>query len=53
MLSLARPPLPGWDEAAKAEDIFREELEAVLVTGKSPEAAMESVARRVTPLLPK
>lgn len=53
VLSLARPPLPGWDEAAKAEDIFREELEAVLVTGKSPEAAMESVARRVTPLLPK
>ncbi len=53
VLSLARPPLPGWDEAAKAEDIFKEELESVLIAGKSPEAAMESVVRRVTPLLPK
>jgi multiple sugar transport system substrate-binding protein len=53
VLALARPPLPGWDEAAKAEDIFREELEAVLVAGKTPEAAMQSVAARVAPLLPK
>jgi multiple sugar transport system substrate-binding protein len=53
VLKVARPPLPGWDNAAKAEDIFKEELELVLVAGKTPQAAMESVARRVTPLLPK
>ena len=53
VLKVARAPLPGWDNAARAEDIYREELELVLVAGKSPQAAMESVARRVQPLLPK
>jgi multiple sugar transport system substrate-binding protein len=52
VLAVARPPLPGWDNAAKAEDVFKEELELVLVANKEPRAAMESVARRVQPLLP-
>ena len=53
VLKVARAPLPGWDNAARAEDIFREELELVLIAGKSPQAAMESVAKRVQPLLAK
>jgi multiple sugar transport system substrate-binding protein len=52
VLKVARPPLPGWDNAARAEDIFREELDLVLVGGKAPQAAMDSVARRIQPLLP-
>jgi multiple sugar transport system substrate-binding protein len=52
VLKVARPPLPGWDNAARAEDIFREEVDLVLVAGKTPKDAMDSVARRVQPLLP-
>ena len=53
VLKVARAPLPGWDNAARAEDIFREELELVLIANKPPQAAMESVATRVRPLLAK
>lgn len=53
VLRVARPPLPGWDNAARAEDMFKEELELALLGSKTPQAAMESVARRLAPMLPK
>jgi len=53
VLKIARPPLPGWDNAARAEDVFKEELELALLGSKTPQAAMDAVARRVAPLLPK
>lgn len=53
VLKIARPPLPGWDNAARAEDMFKEELELALLGSKTPQAAMESVARRLAPMLPK
>lgn len=51
-LAVARPPLPGFQESARAEDIFIEELDQVLLGMKSPEEAMNSVQARVEPLLP-
>jgi multiple sugar transport system substrate-binding protein len=46
-------PLPAFDEAARAGDIFKEETEAAVLGMKTPEAAMASVVNRVKPLLPR
>lgn len=53
VLRVARVPLPAFDEAARAGDIFKEEAEAAVLGMKTPEAAMASVVARVTPLLPR
>ena len=53
VLSVARPPLPGWDNSARVQDIFVEELDLVLLGIKTPDEAMNSVQERVTPLLPE
>ena len=50
-LRVARPPLPGFENAARAEDIFREEVEGMLVRGTVPAEAAANIARRVRPLL--
>ncbi len=47
----ARAPLPGFENAARAEDIFREEVEGMLVRGTDPAEVAASIARRVRPLL--
>jgi multiple sugar transport system substrate-binding protein len=52
VLKVARLPLPAFDEAARAADIFREEAEAAVLGLKTPEIAMASVVTRVKPLLP-
>jgi multiple sugar transport system substrate-binding protein len=53
VLTVARVPLPAFDEAARAGDIFKEEAEAAVLGMKTPEAAMASLVARVTPLLPR
>lgn len=53
VLAVARPPLPGWDNSARVQDIFVEELDLVLLGMKTPQEAMDSVQERVTPLLPE
>ncbi len=53
VLRVARVPLPAFDEAPRAGDIFREEAEAAVLGLKTPEAAMAAVVQRVTPLLPR
>ncbi|MGG5809585.1 ABC transporter substrate-binding protein [Falsiroseomonas sp. CW058] len=53
VLRVARVPLPAFDEAPRAGDIFKEEAEAAVLGLKTPEAAMASVVQRVTPLLPR
>ncbi|WP_137177403.1 ABC transporter substrate-binding protein [Roseomonas sp. AR75] len=53
VLRVARVPLPAFDEAPRAGDIFKEETEAAVLGMKTPEAAMASVVQRVTPLLPR
>jgi multiple sugar transport system substrate-binding protein len=53
VLRVARVPLPAFDEAQRAGDIFREEAEAAVLSMKTPEAAMASVVQRVNPLLPR
>jgi multiple sugar transport system substrate-binding protein len=53
VLRVARVPLPAFDEAPRAGDIFKEECEAAVLGMKTPEAAMGSVVARVTPLLPR
>lgn len=52
-LAVARPPLPGWTDSARTQDIFVEEIDLVLLGMKTPEEAMASVQERVTPLLPQ
>lgn len=52
VLTVARVPLPAFDEAARAGDIFKEETEAAVLGMKTPEAAMADVVKRVKPLLP-
>jgi multiple sugar transport system substrate-binding protein len=52
VLRVARVPLPAFDEAARAGDLFKEEAEAAVLGMKTPEAAMRSLTERVTPLLP-
>lgn len=53
VLKVARVPLPAFDEAPRAGDIFKEEAEAAVLGMKTPEAAMAAVVARVTPLLPR
>jgi multiple sugar transport system substrate-binding protein len=53
VLRVARVPLPAFDEAARAGDIFKEEAEAAVLGMKTPEAAMASLVARVAPLLPR
>lgn len=53
VLSVARPPIPGWENSAQVQDIFVEEMELALLGMKSAAEAMNSVQERVTPLLPQ
>ncbi len=53
VLQVARVPLPAFDEAARAGDLFKEEVEAAVLGMKTPEEAMRSLVARVAPLLPK
>lgn len=52
VLKVARIPLPAFDEAARAGDLFKEEAEAAVLGMKTPEEAMASLVKRVQPLLP-
>jgi multiple sugar transport system substrate-binding protein len=52
VLLVGRVPLPPFDDAAKASDIFMEELQAAVLGMKPVEEAMQAVEDRVTPLLP-
>ena len=51
-LQSARLVVPGFANAAKAMDMFIEEMGAVLLATKEPQAAMTDLATRVRPLLP-
>ena len=53
VLAVARPPLPGWRNSARVIDIFKEEMDLLLLGMKTAEAAMNSVQERATPLLPE
>jgi multiple sugar transport system substrate-binding protein len=52
VLKVARVPLPAFDEAARAGDFFKEEVEAAVLGLKKVEEAMASLGQRVKPLLP-
>lgn len=51
-LKTARLVVPGFANNAKAMDMFIEEMGAVLLGTKAPQAAMTDLAARVKPLLP-
>jgi multiple sugar transport system substrate-binding protein len=53
VLKIARAPMPAFDNAQKAADIFREEAEAAVLGFKPPQKAMDDVVARVRPLLPR
>jgi multiple sugar transport system substrate-binding protein len=52
VLKVARVPLPAFDEANRAGDFFKEEVEAAVLGLKKVEDAMASLGQRVKPLLP-
>jgi multiple sugar transport system substrate-binding protein len=52
VLLVGRVPLPPFDNAAKAGDIFVEDLQAAVLGMMPVKDAMEDVKKRVTPLLP-
>ncbi|MBN8477542.1 MAG: extracellular solute-binding protein [Burkholderiales bacterium] len=51
-LASSRLVVPGFANAAKAMDVFNEELGLALLEQKTPAAAMADVKKRVQPLLP-
>lgn len=51
-LAVARPGLPGFEESARVEDIFIEEIDQVFLGLKTAKDAMDSVQARAEPLLP-
>jgi multiple sugar transport system substrate-binding protein len=53
VLKIARAPLPAFDNAPKAADLFKEELELVMLGQKPPQKAMDDLTAKVRPLLPK
>ena len=50
-LRTARVPLPAFDNAARAADIFVEEMQLAVLGQKEPQSAMDSVVQRAEPLL--
>lgn len=52
ILRVGRVPLPAFDEATRAGDTFKEEVEAAVLGMKTPEDALTSLCRRVQPMLP-
>jgi multiple sugar transport system substrate-binding protein len=53
VLKVGRVPLPPFDEAAKAGDIFVEEIQAAVLGMKPVEQALRDIESRVQPLLPQ
>jgi multiple sugar transport system substrate-binding protein len=51
-LSVARIPVPPFDNVAKAGDFFLEGQQSVMLGGQTAKAAMDEVVERVKPLLP-
>jgi multiple sugar transport system substrate-binding protein len=52
VLLVGRVPLPPFDQAARAADVFVEELQAAVLGMKPVEDALAAIDRRVRPLLP-
>ena len=53
VLKLARAPMPAFDDAQKAADLIKEEIEAAILGLKTPQKAMDDLAARLKPLMPK
>jgi multiple sugar transport system substrate-binding protein len=53
VLKVGRVPLPAFDEAAKAGDIFVEEMQAAVLGMKPVEEVLSHIESRVQPLLPQ
>ena len=53
VLMVGRVPLPAFDNAAKAGDIFVEEMQAAVLGMKPVPDALSEIERRVQPLLPQ
>lgn len=51
VMRVARVPMPAFDNAQRAADMFKEECEAAVLGLKEPQRAMDDLARRVRPLL--
>jgi len=51
ILKSARIPLPAFDQANRAADMFKEQVEAAVLGMKPPQQAMDDLGRMVQPLL--
>lgn len=52
-LKAARVPMPAFNKAAEAKDIFIEEMQAALLGLQAPEVSAKNMTRRIQPLLPR
>ena len=52
-LEVARPDWPAFDEMARAQDIFEEQVVLAITGQKTPEQAMADAAEQIQPLLPQ
>ena len=50
-LQVARVPLPAFDRSAEAADVITEFVQAAILGARSPQQAMDDLARRLEPLL--
>lgn len=52
-LKAARVPMPAFNKAAEAKDIFVEEMQAAMLGLQAPEVSGRNMAKRIQPLLPR
>lgn len=51
-LKAARVPMPAFNKAAEAKDIFVEEMQAALLGLQEPEVSAKNMQKRIQPMLP-
>lgn len=52
-LKAARVPMPAFNKAAEAKDIFVEEMQAAMLGLQAPEVSAKNMTKRIQPLLPR
>jgi multiple sugar transport system substrate-binding protein len=52
-LKAAHVPMPAFNKAAEAKDIFVEEMQAAMLGLQSPEVSGKNMTKRIQPLLPR
>ncbi len=51
-LAVSRPPMPAFDNSARADDMFVEAFQSALLGMQEPQEAMDGLTEEVTQLMP-